>query len=279
MAGSPPKKTRPARRNAVNQAAKPAEQIAIRYAQPDLARARRSSKIAETVAREILSDIVSRRLEEGDAMGSEAQMLARYGVARASLREALRLLEVHGLIHIRPGPGGGAVVGTPTATGFGRTVTMYLQMAQATMSELHEALIVIEPVLARYAAEHQNPDQLSALKENEREAQAISVHDDVSYRALVGDFHEILTNTSGNRLLDLFIGGLRSISTHRLQNTAVATPSARAQIFQDHEAIAAAIYAGNGADAERLMRAHNEKVVTQRKKTEKTLFSEVISWA
>jgi GntR family transcriptional repressor for pyruvate dehydrogenase complex len=278
MASPPPDKKPSAPRKAVRQTARPAEQVAIPYAQPDLARARRSSKIAETVAREILSDIVSRRLEPGEAMGSEAQMLARYGVARASLREALRLLEVHGLIYIRSGPGGGAVVGMPTVTGFGRTATMYLQMAQATMSELHEALIVIEPVLARYAAEHQHPNQLTALKDNEREAKAISLRDDVSYRALVGDFHDIFTNSSGNRLLDLFTGGLRSISTHRLK-TAVATPSARAQIVRDHAEIAAAIFAGNGAEAESLMRAHNENVIAQRRKREGALFSEVINWA
>src|SRR5689334_19442568 len=76
------------------------------YTQPDLERARRSSKIAETVAREILSDIANRRLTQGHLIGSEAQMLQRYGVARGSLREALRLLEVHGLIYIRAGPSG-----------------------------------------------------------------------------------------------------------------------------------------------------------------------------
>ena len=55
------------------------------YTQPDLDRARRSSKVAETVAREILTDIVNRQLKPGHLIGSEAQMLERYRVARGSL--------------------------------------------------------------------------------------------------------------------------------------------------------------------------------------------------
>ena len=212
------------------------------YTQPDLDRARRSSKVAETVAREILTDIVNRQLKPGHLIGSEAQMLERYRVARGSLREALRLLEVHGLIYIRAGPSGGAVVGAPTMTSFGRTATMYLQMAQATMGELHEALIVIEPVLVRYAAVLQNPVQLAALNANKLEGEEISLRDDMAYRVLVGQFHDIFTNTSGNRLLDLFTGGLRSISTHRLGSAPVASPSAREQIVRAHAAITDAIF-------------------------------------
>jgi GntR family transcriptional regulator, transcriptional repressor for pyruvate dehydrogenase complex len=249
------------------------------YTQLDLERARRSSKVAETVAREILTDIVNRQLKSGHLIGSEAQMLERYRVARGSLREALRLLEVHGLIYIRAGPNGGAVVGAPTVTSFGRTATMYLQMAQATMGELHEALIVIEPVLVRYAAVLQNPVQLAALTANRLDGEQISLRDDMAYRVLVGQFHDIFTNTSGNRLLELFTGGLRSISTHRLGSAPVASRSAREKIVSAHAAITDAILAGDAAGAENLMRGHNEDVLTERKKKESPLFSEVIHWA
>src|ERR1700689_1242920 len=70
----------------------------------------RSGKISQTIARNILDDIVVRQLPPGTMLSSEAGMLARYGVGRASLREALRILEIHGLIKIKPGPRGGPVV-------------------------------------------------------------------------------------------------------------------------------------------------------------------------
>jgi GntR family transcriptional repressor for pyruvate dehydrogenase complex len=64
-------------------------------------------KTSERVAAAIVSEIVSRGLGAGDRSPNEATMLERFQVGRASLREALRILEVHGLISLRSGPGGG----------------------------------------------------------------------------------------------------------------------------------------------------------------------------
>jgi len=68
---------------------------------------RRTLKTSEIVALEIVRDIVSQRFKAGDRLPLESEMLAHYRVSRSSLREALRLLEVQGLIVIRPGPGAG----------------------------------------------------------------------------------------------------------------------------------------------------------------------------
>ncbi len=72
-------------------------------------------KTAESVARDIVNDIVASGLGEGDVLASEAKMVEQYAVSRESLREGLRLLEAQGLIRIRRGPGGGPVVGTVAA--------------------------------------------------------------------------------------------------------------------------------------------------------------------
>ena len=69
-----------------------------------------------------VQDISERGLAAGDMLASEAEMQAQYGVARASLREALRILEVHGIITLRPGSNGGPVVCEVGPTEFGRTV-------------------------------------------------------------------------------------------------------------------------------------------------------------
>ena len=75
---------------------------------------RRTAKTAETVSAAIVHDVVSRRLAPGDMLPSEAAMLSQYKVSRASLREGLRLLEVQGLIRLKPGPAAGPSSGPST---------------------------------------------------------------------------------------------------------------------------------------------------------------------
>ena len=68
-----------------------------------------SGKRALTVARRIVEDIEQQGAEVGDRLLPEQEMLVRYGVARATLREALRFLELQGIIFLRPGPGCGPI--------------------------------------------------------------------------------------------------------------------------------------------------------------------------
>ena len=72
-----------------------------------VARGRRNEKIAESVARQILRDIQLQGLAPGSMLPPESAMLERFDIGRGSLREALRILEVNGLITIKTGPGGG----------------------------------------------------------------------------------------------------------------------------------------------------------------------------
>ena len=88
----------------------------------------RSAKVSELLARDILSDIEERSLRPGAKLLPETAMLRRYGVGRASLREALRILEIYGIIKIKPGPGGGPVVDSVDSADFGRASSFYLNV-------------------------------------------------------------------------------------------------------------------------------------------------------
>src|SRR5437764_3910532 len=112
----------------------------------------RRLKTSESVARDIARDIMEAGLTTGDALPPEAAMLQQYGVSRESLREALRLLEVQGLISIRRGPGGGPIVGAIDPANPGRASTLFFYMPGATYREQLEARIIGEGVLAEMAA-------------------------------------------------------------------------------------------------------------------------------
>ena len=73
-------------------------------------------KLAEVVADRIRDDIAADGWRVGEVFGSETDLLHRYEVSRAVLREAVRLLEHHSVAWMRRGPGGGLAVQTPDPT-------------------------------------------------------------------------------------------------------------------------------------------------------------------
>lgn len=127
---------------------------------------RRVPKASERLARHLATSIVEGAYEEGDRLPHESEMLTQTGVGRATLREALRLLEVWGLVVIRTGPGGGPVVRKPSPEEFAEQFALILQFQQLTLRDVSDARVALEPMVARLAAERITDEQLAELKDS-----------------------------------------------------------------------------------------------------------------
>jgi DNA-binding FadR family transcriptional regulator len=236
---------------------------------------RRNRKTSELVAQDIVKDIRSEGLVAGEMLPAETVMLEQYGVGRASLREALRILELHGLIRMKPGPGGGPVVGTATPADFGRMATLHFQAGGTTIRELVEARLIMEPMLARLAAERQTPDRLAELRSIIE--QPLDGDDNSVYLSNAHGFHVAIANSSGNGVLDLFSVALHEIFVERIHGALYS--DGRSQIHKDHLMIANAIFAGEGAKAENLMRRHMEEFAQFVAIRHPALLEEIIDWS
>ena len=220
----------------------------------------RPLKTSETVARDIVHDVVAGHLGNGDGLPSEARMLEQYGVSRESLREGLRLLESQGLITLRRGPGGGPVVGTVDPANLGRMSTLYYHLVGATYGELFEAWAVAEGYLAERAARNQDRDLVRST------LQPYLVDDDGSeigsLEAFVihhTDFHNAVGALAGNRVMQLSLMAIGQTVTHHIAFS--ADPRDVADILlHDHRLIAATIIAGKPIKARDQMRVHLERV-------------------
>ncbi|MQA08943.1 MAG: FCD domain-containing protein [Pseudonocardiaceae bacterium] len=238
----------------------------------------RSAKMAELVARQIVEDIVEQGLPPGAALPSEAPMLEMYGVARGTLREALRILENNGLVRVRPGRGGGATVGAADPYNFGRTLTLFLQMGRARFWELVEARVIMEPMMARLAAERRDEDRLDELVKSMQEHKELETHDQAAYLSVVQNFHGVVAGMSGNGVLDLFGRSLKEVYTERV--IAAERPPARwAEVRREHEAVAQAIFDGDGELAEELMRTHMVELAAGFERRYAALHDEIIGWS
>lgn len=235
----------------------------------------KTSKVSHRVAFAIVEDIVEHDLQPGDRLPAEAAMLERFKVGRASIREALRLLETYGVLTIRPGQHGGPVVAELDASDLGRTLSLFLRLVGATYRDLIQARLVIEPVMARLAAERRDADQLARLAEVVEREQAAEIDD---YLIHANEFHYAVNDASGNPVLDLLGQSLRTLYSERLTGRGLFPTEARPRVRSVHAEIAGAITAGDGPAAERLMALHMEELARLQQERTPWFMDERVSW-
>lgn len=224
----------------------------MRFAAYDLHMPQRTEKVAESIARQILHDIRRNNLEPGSTLPPESAMLERFGVGRGSLREALRILEVNGLVTLKPGPHGGPVVAPHDPTSFGQIMTLQLQSLGATYRQLLDARIEYEVLLARKAAEAEGDrvGELLRAAMGNRPSTA-----DQEYIAATSGFHQAVGQASGNPVLALVSNSIYAIWTVRVTRV-LYPPDQREDVIQQHEGIARAIEKHDVKRSERLMDKH-----------------------
>jgi GntR family transcriptional repressor for pyruvate dehydrogenase complex len=218
----------------------------------------RAVKTSERVAAAIVADIVAARLKPGDRLPNEAAMVERFGVGRGSLREALRILEVHGLISLRSGPGGGPVVVDVHPRDVARTFSLYLHLSGATIRELTEARLFLEPMSARLAAETREPEGMRRLREAVDYEASIPPGDPRFIQA-ANNFHYVLASMTGNVVIDLLATALKELYTTRVVNGGLVNDLNQEHLAREHREMADAIMRGHAAAAERLARDHTQK--------------------
>ncbi len=236
---------------------------------------RRTAKTAETVSAAIVHDVVSRRLAPGDMLPSEAAMLSTYRVSRASLREGLRLLEVQGLIRLKPGPGGGPVVGAVDPRTLAQISTLYLHLGGATYRELFDAQLLMTPIGASLAA--RNPDRILVRQTLEPFLQETQPLEGPAYWAATNSFHGSVEELGANRVMEL-IARLIGQIWHEHVVTRMDTTGLREAIHEEHRAIATAIIAGQPTKASTLMHDHFKALQDEYRRHWPGRLDELIEW-
>jgi DNA-binding FadR family transcriptional regulator len=214
------------------------------------------AKFAEVVAARIHDEIARRRWPIGQVLGSESDLLARYGVSRAVLREAVRLLEYHSVARMRRGPGGGLVVTAPAPDASIDTMALYLDYRGVTHEDLRVVRDAIElGALGKVMARRDDPEVA------ERLAAAIARTDEPSAPDRTGadHFHTELAELSQNPVLTLFLRILTELwSRHTVKSPNPTGPETAAAIEQVHRGIMKALLEGDEGVARHRMRRHLE---------------------
>jgi GntR family transcriptional repressor for pyruvate dehydrogenase complex len=241
---------------------------------------RRTEKISEVIAREIVRDC--RGLPPGTMLPPEARLLELYRVSRASLREALRLLEVQGLIIMRPGPGGGPMVAEADSFHFGRMASLFFHMSGATYRDTLEARLILEPVVAAIIARRQDPEDIQALKDYVNNARTTlagrlppSAFAITENQERILEFHAMLMNMSGNPVMSLLV---RSLQDMRVDHMVSDVETLEHEFLHVHDDIANAIIAGDADLAAKLMREHIAAFIQYELEHDPAYLEQIVSW-
>jgi GntR family transcriptional repressor for pyruvate dehydrogenase complex len=209
--------------------------------------------IPEVVLEEIQRLISEGELRPGDRLPSETELAERFGVGRSSIREAMRVLHLLGVIEVIQGKG--TFVRQP---GILPLMIDWSRIAQmGIIAEVMEARQFIEILLAQLAAERATEEDIEALGatlERERGSTA-----DLEADAQAGvDFHMALADAVHNRVLALMYRTIHDLFLETARRMR-ATPETARDRLQDHERIFQAIQARDPEAAAQAMREHLEK--------------------
>ena len=211
----------------------------------------RPLKTAERIALAIVREIVELGLVAGDPLPKEADLTRKYSASRASVREALRLLEVQGLIEVHRGSHVGTTVGEVRAASLARTLTLYFHMAGTTYDEILNTWSAIEPLLVESAAANPDRHRVNELMGPFAELE------EYEWETYV-NLHDAVFTLASNRALAFLgraVGMLSAIMLRDVSEERVGEFSA------DYRRIANAVLAGDAALSREAMSQHIAQVI------------------
>jgi DNA-binding FadR family transcriptional regulator len=209
------------------------------------------------VAAQLREAIMSGELASGEALPTERALAESFGASRASVREALRVLQAQGLITSGGAPAP-SVVADGTEPSAREALVALLRLNRVALDDLVELRCLIESAALVAAAESPDPEPLAearrALDEMEGPDVDIESFDEADVR-----FHVSLVRASGNEAMHLVMLAVRdAVSRHLLEALrAQANPERTlGRLRDEHAAILTAVEGGEGDRAATLVERH-----------------------
>ena len=212
------------------------------------------TKTAMLLAQSIVEELAEGDHAVGTVLATERQMLETYGVGRGTLREALRFLEIQGVLWMKPGPGGGPVVGSPDGRHLGSIVSMQMQVLRTPLQAVVEVREILEPATAALAATRATPEQIEQLKASVDDMRE-TIGDVDPFLRSSAEFHDLIAWSAGNDMFRLLLTSFHWI-TDRTSLGIDYSERRQLAVLKAHEQIYEAIAGGNVDEAHRVMLEH-----------------------
>ena len=185
-------------------------------------------KLSDQIAEDIRRWVANDGLRPGDRLPNERALIDRYGCSKGTIREALKALEVEGLVRIFSGPNGGPEIQVASLDIVMQQLRQYLHFQKIDFSQVYELRKSLEVTLALNIIGKLTEDQFLRLEENIRLCEnSNSLRDRPIARRAETEFHDILCEASDNVILVFICRFLNGMLRDLV--------SFRSNIMQEHE--------------------------------------------
>jgi GntR family transcriptional repressor for pyruvate dehydrogenase complex len=213
----------------------------------------KTPSIPQVILEEIQKLIAGGHIRPGDYLPSETELAGRFGVGRSSIREAMRVLQLLGVVEAIQGKG--TYVREP---GILPLVVDWSRISQMGITaDVIEARQFMEVMLAQLAAERATADDVENLRQALQRSEETLVNMETNVLAGV-DFHLALADAAHNQVLALMYRTIRDLYLEIARRTRVSPEVARDR-FHDHQQLFRAVSEHDPAAAAQAMRTHLAK--------------------
>ena len=218
----------------------------------------------EVVVESIRRQIYTGNLKPGQKLPNELELSRQFNIGRSALREALKVLELSGLLTVRRGYNGGTFVAPPDFEDASEVVTLTLRLGDTGLNQLIEAREVIEVRAAELAAER-GTDLEAAELEAMTQRMAENIHVPARYIAADVDFHIVVAEMSRNNVFTFTLSAIRNLLSQEL-NHLISDRRVGRLFITHHRQITQAIAGRDPQGAGQAMRDHLQDIAERLQK-------------
>jgi DNA-binding FadR family transcriptional regulator len=211
-------------------------------------------KASDVLANELRERILSGEHPEGTPLPPERELVVQARMSRTTVREALRILEVQGLIRIKAGRAGGAFVQRPGEESVASSLELLIRGRRIRLASVHETREAIEPTCARLAALNRTTEDLHSL-DAANDAIVAAGDLDAFLQANV-DWHIAVATAGHNEILTGIMMALSRAIYTTTRNEGFVDDEVRSIAVRAHRSVTRAIRERDADAAVRRMTRH-----------------------
>ena len=219
----------------------------------------RAPRVYEQIVAHVERTIFEGRLRQGQKLPPERQLARDLKASRVAVREALRTLELRGLVEVRQGSTGGYFVREADDRALVRDFGTLFRLGRLSRAQLIEARRLVEPEVAFLAAQRATDAELKDLQAvvERRDTEAASGGDPRRYDL---EFHRLLSSVARNPVYAIVTHALMALEAEVIAPNVRMTDADSAEVNAAHRRVLEAIAARKAGEARAIMAAHIEEV-------------------